>query len=118
MSMPSDNQPSGKHRPSEYTAEMAAAICDRIAEGESLARICSDPSMPTRDTVRHWCAEHEEFREHYESAEDFAVFMLGEDTVDLADNFRSTVLEKVLRGRVVKVRVPGEWGRCLLKIKV
>jgi hypothetical protein len=37
-----------------YTQEIADTICKRIAEGESLVRICADDSMPSRETVYTW----------------------------------------------------------------
>jgi Bacteriophage Sf6, terminase small subunit-like len=116
--MPTAKELAANHRPSEYTPEMGSAICDRIAEGESLAKICSDPSMPTRGTVRRWCAEHEDFRQHYESAEDFALDVLPDEAVDIADDCRPTVSEKVSRGRVVRVRDPEEFHRRRLRVEV
>jgi hypothetical protein len=116
--MISDKESGPKQRPSKYTAETGETICDRIAEGESLAKICSDPSMPTRDTVRRWYAEHKDFREEYEFAESFALDWLADETVDLADNFRPSVLEKVSRGKVVRVRDREAFQRCRLKIDV
>jgi transposase-like protein len=48
---------------STYTPEVGAAICRRVAAGESLRSICrADPSMPTGKTVWNWARAHEEFR--------------------------------------------------------
>jgi hypothetical protein len=48
---------------STYTPEIGAAICRRLAGGESLRSICGrDPSMPTEKTVWNWARTHEEFR--------------------------------------------------------
>src|SRR5208337_3491526 len=58
-------------RPSNYNAEIAWAICDRLVEGESLRRICSDAGMPGKATVFRWIARHKEFRDRYISARDF-----------------------------------------------
>ena len=42
-------------RPSDFTIETMAEICDRIAEGNSLTQICdSDPNLPSRRTVLRW----------------------------------------------------------------
>lgn len=47
---------------STYTPERGAAICRRLAAGESLRSICRlDPSMPTEKTVWNWARAHEEF---------------------------------------------------------
>lgn len=48
---------------SSYTPERGAAICRRIAAGESLRAICrADPAMPTEKTVWNWARRHPEFR--------------------------------------------------------
>ena len=41
-------------RPTSYSKEIAQRICDRIAAGESLIRICRDDDMPAEITVRGW----------------------------------------------------------------
>src|SRR5579859_300170 len=44
---------------STYTPQLGAAICRRLAAGESLRSICrADPSMPTEKTVWHWARAH------------------------------------------------------------
>jgi hypothetical protein len=44
---------------STYTPERGAAICRRVAGGESLRSICrADPSMPTEKTVWNWARAH------------------------------------------------------------
>lgn len=37
-----------------FTQEVADAICERIATGESLESICRDAEMPSAPTVRRW----------------------------------------------------------------
>jgi len=54
--------PRGLYR-STYDPEVAAAICRRVAGGESLRSICRlDPSMPSEKTVWNWARAHPEFR--------------------------------------------------------
>lgn len=40
--------------PYSYSADLADSILERLAEGESLRSICSEPGMPSRNTVRRW----------------------------------------------------------------
>jgi hypothetical protein len=48
---------------SSYTPERGAAICRRLAAGESLRAICrDDPAMPTEKTVWNWARAHPAFR--------------------------------------------------------
>ena len=37
-----------------YTPELAADICKRISEGETLRAICREPGYPAESTVRGW----------------------------------------------------------------
>ena len=41
-------------RPSKYTPELFAEICERLSKGEPLAQICRDEHMPAERTVRDW----------------------------------------------------------------
>ncbi len=41
-------------RPTLYSLEIALEICDRIADGESLVKICSDAKMPKKTAVYEW----------------------------------------------------------------
>ena len=53
--------PPGLYR-SIYDPELGAAICRRLAGGESLRSICrGDPAMPTEKTVWNWARAHEDF---------------------------------------------------------
>jgi len=47
---------------STYDRELGAAICRRVAAGESLRSICADPAMPTGKTVWNWARAHPEFK--------------------------------------------------------
>src|SRR5215470_10768576 len=48
---------------STYDVEVGAAICRRIAAGESLRSICrADATMPTEKTVWNWARSHPAFR--------------------------------------------------------
>ena len=46
--------PPAMGRPRKFNAEIAERICDRIAEGDTLRRICKDQEFPTRRTVQRW----------------------------------------------------------------
>lgn len=54
--------------PIPYARELAACICDRVADGESLRKICEDSAMPDRSTLRLWESENQEFRALLEHA--------------------------------------------------
>lgn len=65
---PEDAKPAKMGRPSLYSEEMAASICDRIACGDSLASICREEGMPDYKTVIRWLREKDDFRDNYTRA--------------------------------------------------
>ena len=77
----------GRGRPSRYTTELAADICRRLAEGESLRSICRDDTMPGLRTVMGWLfnGEHEEFSQQYASAREVQAEVWADEIVGIAD---------------------------------
>ena len=73
-------------RPSDYTPELAAVICQRIAEGQSRVKVCSDEQMPHRATVHRWANEREDFRDMYARAREDQADSLADEIVDIADS--------------------------------
>lgn len=73
-------------RPSIYSDELAETICRRIAEGESLSRICSDPGMPTATTVREWDRrDRDGFSARYARAREEQADRYFDEVADIAD---------------------------------
>lgn len=50
----SDDAVARPGRPTLNTPEMIEAICERLAEGESLVAICADDAMPSVRAVQNW----------------------------------------------------------------
>lgn len=73
-------------RPSLYSLELAALICDRIASGESLRQVCRDESMPCTSTVLKWAREIEEFSQHYAKAREALLEHWAEEITEIADD--------------------------------
>lgn len=72
-------------RPSLYTPELAAKICERLADGESLRAICKEEGWPDANTVRRWLIEHEAFRAQYASARTDQAEGYAAEIVEIAD---------------------------------
>ena len=51
-----DGSKAGGWRPGEslFTSELGQVVCARVASGESLSAIETDPAMPCRQTIRNW----------------------------------------------------------------
>ncbi len=81
-------------RPSTYSQEMGLAICERIAQGETLSQVCRDQDMPARATVYRWQEANLEFRDTYRRARELQMEAWGDEIVDIADD---TTLDTVTR---------------------
>lgn len=73
-------------RPSDYTAEVATSICNRLAIGESLREICSTEDMPDKATVFRWLASNAEFRDQYQIARLVQADYYSEDIIEISDD--------------------------------
>jgi hypothetical protein len=81
-------------RPSDYSAEMADTICERIADGESLRAICRDDKMPSTAAVCRWLAQHQSFREQYAHARETQADALFDEMLDIADDGSNDWMER------------------------
>ena len=80
-------------RPSSYTAEVAGAICERIANGEPLKRICADELMPSYQTVRVWIKTNPEFADLSTRAYETGCHALADECLDIADTAKNDWME-------------------------
>lgn len=72
-------------RPSDYNDEAALQICERIADGESLKKICERDDMPARRTVYQWLAARQEFAHMYTRAREEQADTLADQITEIAD---------------------------------
>jgi len=72
-------------RPSDYSAEIADTICERLSDGESLKDICSPDDMPNRATVYRWLSLHKEFNDMYALAREEQAETLADEILSIAD---------------------------------
>lgn len=69
----------------EYSDELGAEICRRIAEGESVRSICKSDGMPRPETVSRWVTERPEFGQLYARAREVQAEVYFDEVIDLAD---------------------------------
>ena len=72
-------------RPSRFTQEVAAEICERLAEGEPLRQICRDEHMPAWRTVYAWKDADAEFNAHIACAREAGYDAIAHDCLEIAD---------------------------------
>lgn len=80
-------------RPSEYTVEVAATICERIASGDSVRLIAESPDMPAQSTIYLWLQEHREFSERYARAREAQAEHMQDEILSIADDGRNDTYE-------------------------
>jgi len=73
--------------PVQYSTELADAICERLAGGETLRAICRDDGMPDHRSVRRWALEDTQgFGAMYERARLIGYLGMADEILDLADD--------------------------------
>jgi hypothetical protein len=116
--MQTKDQPK-RGRPSDYSAEIADTICNRLAGGESLRAICADAGMPNRATISRWLAHYEEFRDQYAFAREWQADCLADEILEIARDNRGDYVEKRLPdGKVVRVVDHENIARSRLRINI
>ena len=77
-------------RPCEFSPTIAARICEEIAEGKSLVKVCAAEGMPSRNTVYQWMDREEPeckaFRDSYTRAVEARAEKLAEEIISIADD--------------------------------
>lgn len=78
-----------KHgRPSGFTQEIADRICEELAHGKSLRRICEAEGMPSDSMVYRWLDQNESFREQYARARELQAEYYAAEIIEIADTCR------------------------------
>src|SRR5688572_22965809 len=95
-------------RPSDYTPELADAICARLADGESLRSVCQSDEMPDKRTVFRWLRTNDEFRHQYTRAKEESADALSDEMLDIADDARNDWMEQQVGEGVKAYQANGE----------
>ena len=74
-------------KPVRYSQTVADAICERLADGESLRSICDGAGMPTERAVRFWATDpNHPFAPHYARAREAGYHKLADELLEIADD--------------------------------
>lgn len=85
-------------RPEIYSDELALEVCNRIADGNSLRKVCLDEEMPSKTTVFRWIRDHKEFRDQYAHACEERSEAMSEEILDISDDGTNDWMEVEGRG--------------------
>lgn len=72
--------------PIDYPPNIADSICQRIAEGESLRKICSDDGMPSKGAFLGWVLSDAKLADQYSRARDIQTDGFMDEIPDIADD--------------------------------
>ncbi|MCJ8336346.1 MAG: terminase small subunit protein [Epibacterium sp.] len=78
----------------EFSQEIFDEICDRLSDGESLRKICSDDDMPNKGSVFKWLASDEKLSDQYARAREVQADALFDDCLDIADGVSPEDVQK------------------------
>lgn len=102
-------------RPTIYTDELAAEICRRIVEGESLTRICKDEGMPNVSSVYLWLFKNKDFSNQYARAREDQADTYSDQIVDIGEEIPMMVITDE-DGKVTKRIDPAGVNRNRLRV--
>lgn len=80
-------------RPSKYSPDLAAQICNLIAQGNSLRKICRQENMPDMKTVFTWMPLFPDFLQQYTRAYEQRAEHLFEQILEIADDSTNDYIE-------------------------
>ncbi|WP_369723675.1 hypothetical protein AB8Z38_06790 [Bradyrhizobium sp. LLZ17] len=76
----------------EFTEEIFAEICERMANGEGLRKICSDRDMPSRSTFLRWVENDTGRQSKYQKAREALMDWYSEEILAIAwDDSKDTI---------------------------
>jgi hypothetical protein len=119
-------------RRSTFTREAADAVCEKLADGESLRSACRDEAMPSERCVRNWVVDnagvtkgtkegdanhYEGFAAQYARAREVGYLKMADELTDIADDGSNDWLERELEsGRVIEVANHEHINRSRLRV--
>ncbi len=84
-------------RPTDYTPELADRICEQLADGMSMGKVCEADDMPAKRTIFNWLRTNEEFLHQYERAKEESADSMTDDMLDISDNLSGDTQRDRLR---------------------
>jgi hypothetical protein len=89
-------KPKPHGRPTKFTQEIARHICEQLAKGKSLRRICAESEdFPHESTVRLWVVDDVQgFYTQYVRARDIGLDAMADEMLDIADDGENDYVER------------------------
>lgn len=100
-----------------YTESIAAAICERIADGEPLREICREQGMPAWRTVYDWLDANPVFAARFARAREVGFDAIAADALAIADTTEDGIETTEKPDGTVEVRRGDMLGHRKLRIE-
>lgn len=81
-------------RPSDFTQDIADAICEKLGDGISLRTICLAEDMPAKSTVFRWLSLNKAFSDQYARAREAQADAIFDESLDIADDGSNDYITK------------------------
>jgi hypothetical protein len=79
-------------RPKEFIQDIFDEVCDRMAGGQGLRKICDDPDMPSRQTFLRWIEKDTGRQNKYQQAREALMDWYAEEILEIAwDSSKDTI---------------------------
>ena len=101
-------------RPTKYTEELVAEICDRVANGTPLREICREEGKPTWSTFYDWLCKDQELSARFARSRDLGTDAIAEDAIAILD----TIPERIDGGRMDSAYVQWQRNRVEYRLKL
>lgn len=98
-----------------YSEKLADQICEQIASGISLIKICKANDMPNKSTVMRWLEDKPEFATKYARARELMADHYFDEMQEIADSATAETVQmaklrlETMRWRVSKL-LPKKYG--------
>lgn len=102
----------------QYSDELAQEIVERIASGELLTVMCTEPSMPTARMVTLWLKQHDDFALLYNEALQDRLAIFSEQIIEFADKLPKEVQTITAKSTREKIQFPDLVQKAKLQIEV
>lgn len=101
-------------RPTKYTEELVAEICDRVANGTPLREICREEDKPSWVTFYNWLCADNELSYRFARSRELGTDAIAEDAIAILD----TIPERIDGGRMDSAYVQWQRNRVEYRLKL
>jgi hypothetical protein len=101
-------------RPTKYTEELVAEICERVANGTPLREICREDDKPSWVTFYNWLCADNELSLRFARCRELGTDAIAEDAIAILD----TIPERIDGGKMDSAYVQWQRNRVEYRLKL